>query len=112
MNLLVLVGSTRPGSFNAQLAELAVADLPAGVTVTRFDRLHQLPFYEEHTPTPPSPASRSPSSRRPPRRGAPAVPAPAPSSASPAPSPSRSRTPSASARHTRASSAAGSRTKD
>lgn len=48
MNLLVLVGSTRPGSFNAQLADLAVADLPADVTVTRFDRLRELPFYEEH----------------------------------------------------------------
>src|SRR5580765_179946 len=49
MNLLVLVGSTRPGSYNAQLADLAIADLPADVTVTRFDRLGELPFYEEHT---------------------------------------------------------------
>lgn len=47
MNVLVLVGSTRPDSFNAQLATAAVAALPEGTTVERFDRLHELPFYTD-----------------------------------------------------------------
>ncbi len=56
MNLLVLVGSTRPGSFNAQLADLAVADLPAGTVTgsTASTRSRST----RSTPTPPSPASR------------------------------------------------------
>ncbi|WP_420111931.1 NADPH-dependent FMN reductase [Pseudactinotalea sp.] len=47
MNVLVLVGSTRPDSFNAQLAAAAVAALPEGTTVERFDRLNELPFYSD-----------------------------------------------------------------
>ncbi len=47
MKLLVLVGSNRAGSFNARLADLAVAELPADVAATRFD-LDTLPFYSEH----------------------------------------------------------------
>lgn len=44
MKVLVLVGSTRQGSFNAQLADAAVAALPADVERTNFD-ITTLPFY-------------------------------------------------------------------
>lgn len=47
MNVLVLVGSSRPDSLNAQLASAAVAALPEGTAVERFDRLHELPFYSD-----------------------------------------------------------------
>jgi len=47
VNVLVLVGSTRPDSFNAQLAEAAIAALPKGTAVERFDRFHELPFYSD-----------------------------------------------------------------
>lgn len=46
MNLLVLVGSNRAGSFTRRLADLAVANVPADVTVSEFD-LDTLPFYSE-----------------------------------------------------------------
>lgn len=45
MNVLVLIGSTRGASYNARVAEAAVATLPAEVGVTRFD-LTTLPFYD------------------------------------------------------------------
>ncbi|HOQ52615.1 MAG TPA: NAD(P)H-dependent oxidoreductase [Micropruina sp.] len=45
MNVLTLVGSGRRGSFNARLADAAVAALPAGTVETRFD-LTALPFYD------------------------------------------------------------------
>ena len=45
MNVLVLIGSTRGASYNARVAEAAVATLPAEVRVTRFD-LSTLPFYD------------------------------------------------------------------
>ena len=45
MNVLVLIGSTRGASYNARVAEAAVASLPAEVSVTRFD-LTALPFYD------------------------------------------------------------------
>lgn len=45
MNVLVLIGSTRGASYNARVAEAAVASLPADVSVTRFD-LTALPFYD------------------------------------------------------------------
>ncbi|GGL36321.1 NAD(P)H-dependent oxidoreductase [Phycicoccus endophyticus] len=47
MNVLVLVGSLRPGSTNRQLADAAVAHLPAGVGTTLFERLAELPHYSE-----------------------------------------------------------------
>lgn len=50
VQLLVLVGSNRAGSFNAHLADLAVAELPGDVEVRRFD-LDTLPFYAEHFDT-------------------------------------------------------------
>lgn len=45
--VLVLVGSLRAASINRQLAELAVESAPAGVTLELFDRLGELPFYNE-----------------------------------------------------------------
>jgi NAD(P)H-dependent FMN reductase len=43
----VLVGSLRAASINRQLAELAVETAPEGVSVQLFDRLGELPFYNE-----------------------------------------------------------------
>jgi NAD(P)H-dependent FMN reductase len=45
--VLVLVGSLREASVNRQLAELAVESAPEGVTLIPFDRLGELPFYNE-----------------------------------------------------------------
>ncbi len=47
INVLVLVGSLRAASVNRQLAELAVESAPDGVTLTVFDGLGELPFYNE-----------------------------------------------------------------
>lgn len=47
MNLLVLVGSDRPGSFNVQLADAALTVVPDGTTVRRFERLLELPFFTQ-----------------------------------------------------------------
>lgn len=49
--VLVLVGSLRAASVNRQLAELAVESAPAGVDVEWFDRLGELPFYNEDIDT-------------------------------------------------------------
>ena len=46
-HVLVLVGSLRAGSTNAQLADAAIAHLPAGVDGTVFARLAELPHYSE-----------------------------------------------------------------
>lgn len=43
----VLVGSLRGASVNRQVAELAIESAPAGVTLELFDRLGELPFYNE-----------------------------------------------------------------
>lgn len=45
--VLVLVGSLRKESINRQLADLAAETAPDGVTLQRFDRLGELPFYNE-----------------------------------------------------------------
>jgi len=45
--VLVLVGSLRAASVNRQLAELAAESAPQGVTLVPFDRLGELPFYNE-----------------------------------------------------------------
>jgi NAD(P)H-dependent FMN reductase len=45
--VLVLVGSLRAASINRQLAELAVETAPDGVSMQLFDRLGELPFYNE-----------------------------------------------------------------
>jgi NAD(P)H-dependent FMN reductase len=47
INVLVLLGSLRAASVNRQLAELAVDSAPAGVSLIPFDRLGELPFYNE-----------------------------------------------------------------
>lgn len=45
--VLVLVGSLRGASINRQLAELAIESAPEGVSLQLFDRLGELPFYNE-----------------------------------------------------------------
>ena len=45
--VLALVGSLRAASINRQVAELAVESAPEGVTVTIFEGLGDLPFYNE-----------------------------------------------------------------
>jgi len=47
IKVLVLVGSLRAASVNRQLAELAVESAPNGVRLQLFDRLGELPFYNE-----------------------------------------------------------------
>src|SRR5215467_13603820 len=47
IKVLTLVGSLRAASINRQLAELAADVAPDGVTVTVFDGLGELPFYNE-----------------------------------------------------------------
>jgi len=47
IKVLVLVGSLRAASINRQLAELAVETAPEGVSLELFDRLGELPFYNE-----------------------------------------------------------------
>jgi NAD(P)H-dependent FMN reductase len=49
--VLVLVGSLRAASVNRQLAELAVESAPDGVSLELFDRLGELPFYNEDIDT-------------------------------------------------------------
>ncbi|KHO27499.1 FMN reductase [Mycolicibacterium setense] len=47
IKVLVLIGSLRAASINRQLAELAVEQAPDGVELRIFDRLGELPFYNE-----------------------------------------------------------------
>jgi len=47
VKILALVGSLRAASVNRQIAELAAEFAPAGVVVTVFDGLGELPFYNE-----------------------------------------------------------------
>lgn len=47
VNVLVLLGSLRAQSVNRQLVELAREVAPEGVTLNFFDRLGELPFYNE-----------------------------------------------------------------
>ena len=47
IKILALVGSLRARSINRQIAELAAAVSPDGVTVTVFEGLGELPFYNE-----------------------------------------------------------------
>ena len=53
--ILTLVGSLRAASINRQLAELAAESAPEGVTLTVYQGLEELPFYNEDidTDTPP-----------------------------------------------------------
>lgn len=47
IKVLALVGSLRAASVNRQIAQLAAELAPEGVTVTLFDGLGDLPFYNE-----------------------------------------------------------------
>ena len=47
VKVLALVGSLRAASVNRQIAELATEVAPDGVTITVFDGLGDLPFYNE-----------------------------------------------------------------
>ncbi|OBI84875.1 NAD(P)H-dependent oxidoreductase [Mycobacterium sp. E740] len=47
IKVLVLLGSLRAASINRQLVELAVETAPDGVDLQWFDRLGELPFYNE-----------------------------------------------------------------
>ena len=51
INVLVLVGSLRAASVNRQVAELAAESAPDGVRLHPFDRLGELPFYNEDIDT-------------------------------------------------------------
>jgi NAD(P)H-dependent FMN reductase len=51
INVLVLLGSLRKASINRQLVELAVESAPEGVRLHFFDRLGELPFYNEDIDT-------------------------------------------------------------
>lgn len=57
VNILALVGSLRAASVNRQLAELAAEIAPAGVTVTVYQGLGELPFYNEDIDNDDVPAS-------------------------------------------------------
>ena len=57
VNVLALVGSLRAASINRQLAELAAETAPDGVTVTVFEGLGDLPFYNEDIDNEDVPAS-------------------------------------------------------
>jgi NAD(P)H-dependent FMN reductase len=62
IKVLALVGSLRAASINRKIAELAVAVAPDGVTVTVFEGLNEVPFYNEEiddTMSPDAPALAS-----------------------------------------------------
>ena len=54
VSILVLVGSLRSGSKNRELAEAAVGLAPEGTTLTIFEGLADLPFYNEDIDLPDS----------------------------------------------------------
>ncbi|AKS35117.1 NADPH-dependent FMN reductase [Mycolicibacterium goodii] len=51
IKVLVLVGSLRAASVNRQLAEVAIENAPDGVELRVFDRLGEVPFYNEDIDT-------------------------------------------------------------
>lgn len=51
IKVLALLGSLRAASINRQLAELAVEAAPESVSLQLFDRLGELPFYNEDIDT-------------------------------------------------------------
>ena len=57
IKVLALVGSLRAASINRQLAELATETAPDGVTLTLFDGLGEVPFYNEDIDNEDVPAS-------------------------------------------------------
>ena len=57
IKVLTLVGSLRAASVNRQLAELAAESAPDGVTLTIYEGLGDLPFYNEDIDTEDAPAA-------------------------------------------------------
>ena len=57
IKVLTLVGSLRAASINRQLAELAAESAPDGISVTIYEGLGELPFYNEDIDTKDAPAS-------------------------------------------------------
>jgi NAD(P)H-dependent FMN reductase len=57
IKVLTLVGSLRAASINRQLAELAAESAPDGISVTIYEGLGELPFYNEDIDTEDAPAS-------------------------------------------------------
>ena len=57
IKVLALVGSLRSASVNRQLAELAAESAPDGVTVTIYEGLGDVPFYNEDIDTDDAPAA-------------------------------------------------------
>ena len=51
ITILVLLGSLRRASINRQLAEVAIDNAPSGVRMHLFDRLGELPLYNEDIDT-------------------------------------------------------------
>jgi NAD(P)H-dependent FMN reductase len=60
VTILTLVGSLRAASINRQMAELAAAVAPGGVTVEVFEGLGQVPFYNEDIDPATGAAGRAP----------------------------------------------------
>jgi NAD(P)H-dependent FMN reductase len=57
IKVLALVGSLRAASINRQLAQLAAESAPDGISVTIYEGLGELPFYNEDIDTEDAPAS-------------------------------------------------------
>ena len=57
IKVLTLVGSLRAASINRQLAELAAESAPDGISVTIYEGLGELPFYNEDIDTDDAPAA-------------------------------------------------------
>jgi NAD(P)H-dependent FMN reductase len=57
IKVLTLVGSLRAASINRQLAELAAESAPDGISVTIYEGLADLPFYNEDIDTDDAPAA-------------------------------------------------------
>jgi len=57
IKVLALVGSLRAASINRQLAELAAESAPEGISVTIYEGLGELPFYNEDIDTEDAPAA-------------------------------------------------------
>jgi NAD(P)H-dependent FMN reductase len=57
IKVLALIGSLRSGSVNRQIAELAAEKAPDGISVTLYDGLGDVPFYNEDIDGPEAPAA-------------------------------------------------------
>ena len=57
INVLALVGSLRAASVNRRIAEVAVQNAPGGTSVTLYEGLGDIPFYNEDIDGPEAPAA-------------------------------------------------------